>query len=464
MDPQPQMPYVILRNMSPHFDSYANSGIPGIKGMAHRYYNGRINTEGDVVDHQVLQLLHLLPHLQRNDVGKTGVFRTGWQDRGRDLQALEAAIMKRVGRRYISHHNHSTTQRLTQLDVIPLQQERRQFSITAANVINILCKTNPPDWTLSGEHVKLEEMNRRDERPIAPSTDYLGYPLGKPGSNGVDTWAHLNRSETGLCNWFGIIAQVCKSCNEVTQKRKSNSSHIHDWHSVIEEWGKYGGRILREIKTSHHTYANLHSIYVGYGAVQNKTQAHKLINLLCDLVPYLEKLHMPATTTEIRLRAAKTLAMRALDLRDSIQLVTWLHGLPTTRAKDFLALIQDSPRATVIHILEGCEQIALLNLAAQGYLPERPLQGPGGHPIREHVLPFIMGLVFERKLFARLTYMQNLITHIKEWEGDIPSYTKNIITYDPLPDRDKGTLPLQRPNSTHLHLGPTKNPAKMAEK
>jgi len=42
---------------------------------------------------------------------------------------------------------------------------------------------------------------------------------------------------------------------------------------------------------------------------------------------------MPATTTEIGLRAAKTLVMRALDLRDSIQLVTWLHGLPITRER-----------------------------------------------------------------------------------------------------------------------------------
>jgi len=125
---------------------------------------------------------------------------------------------------------------------------------------------------------------------------------------------------------------------------------------------------------------------VGYGAIQSKTQEHKLINLLSDLVPTLEKLHMPGTTTEIGLRAAKTLAMQALGLRDSIQLVTWLHGLPTTRAKDFLALIQDPPRATIIHILERCEQIALLNLATQGYLPERPPQGPGGHPIREQLL------------------------------------------------------------------------------
>jgi len=45
---------------------------------------------------------------------------------------------------------------------------------------------------------------------------------------------------------------------------------------------------------------------------------------------------MPNTTTEIGLRAAKTLAMRGLSLRDSIQLVTWLHGLPTTGQKDFL--------------------------------------------------------------------------------------------------------------------------------
>jgi len=49
------------------------------------------------------------------------------------------------------------------------------------------------------------------------------------------------------------------------------------------------------------------------------------------------------TTTELGLRAAKTLAMRGLGLRDSIQLVTWLRGLPVTGAKDFLDLMQDSP-------------------------------------------------------------------------------------------------------------------------
>ena len=75
---------------------------------------------------------------------------------------------------------------------------------------------------------------------------------------------------------------------------------------------------------------HLHSIYVGYGAIQNKIQAHTLINILCDLVPQLDKLHIPATATEIGLRAAKTLVMRALDLRDSIQFVTWLHGFSST--------------------------------------------------------------------------------------------------------------------------------------
>jgi len=139
-----------------------------------------------------------------------------------------------------------------------------------------------------------------------------------------------------------------------------------------------------------------------------------------------------------------------------MQLVTWLHGLPITGAKDFLALIKDSPRATVIHNLEGCEQIALLNLATQGYLPERPLQGLGGHPIREQLLPFV--LIFERKLFPRLTYMKNLITRIHDWAEDIPRNTKNIITYDPLPDSENGnglyrTLPRQTPHN--LHLRPT---------
>jgi len=45
IDPQPHMPYVIFRNMSPHFDSYANSGIPDIKGIEHQPYNGTKKTE-----------------------------------------------------------------------------------------------------------------------------------------------------------------------------------------------------------------------------------------------------------------------------------------------------------------------------------------------------------------------------------------------------------------------------------
>jgi hypothetical protein len=134
-------------------------------------------------------------------------------------------------------------------------------------------------------------------------------------------------------------------------------------------------------------------------------------------------------------------------------LVTWLHGLPITGAKDFLALIQDCPRATVIHILEGCEQIALLNLVTQGYLPERPLQGLGGHPTGKQLFPFV--LIFERELLPRLTYMQNLITHIHDCSADIPRNTKNIITYDSLPDSGNGTLPRQRPYSTNPHLRPT---------
>jgi len=113
----------------------------------------------------------------------------------------------------------------------------------------------------------------------------------------------------------------------VAQKRRSNPSliTIHDWHGVVEDWEIYRGRILREIKTSYKPYSKLHSIYVGYRAIQSKSQAHDLINLLCDLVSTLEKLHMPDTTTEIGTWAAKTLAMRGLGLRDNIQLVTWLH-------------------------------------------------------------------------------------------------------------------------------------------
>jgi hypothetical protein len=115
--------------------------------------------------------------------------------------------------------------------------------------------------------------------------------------------------------------------------------------------------------------------------------------------------------------------------------------------------MQDSPRATVIHVLEGCEQIALLNLVTQGYLPEKPLQEIRGHPVGEQLLPYV--LVFDQELFPRLTYMQDLITHICDPTALIPKTTKNIITYDPLEDDGDDYLPRPKPFSTHPHLRPT---------
>jgi len=212
-------------------------------------------------------------------------------------------------------------------------------------------------------------------------------------------------------------------------------------------------RILREIKTSHNTYTQLQSICVGKGAINTKTQAHKLINTLCDLTPTLKQLFMPGTDTEIGLRAAKSLAIRGLALRDSIELVTWLHGLPVTGAKGFLNLMRDSPRATVLHVLEGCKQIALLNLVTQGYLPKTPLREFGGHPVGHQRIHFV--LVFSRDLFPRLTYMQNLITHIQKGSASLPRTTLNIITYDPLKDIGNGRLPRQRPYTTYPEFRPT---------
>jgi len=81
-DPQPHMPYVIFRNMSPHFDSHANSGIPCIKGMEHQFYSSRINARRYI--NQQLQLLHLLPHLQLSDVGTYMEHRIGDQQRERE--------------------------------------------------------------------------------------------------------------------------------------------------------------------------------------------------------------------------------------------------------------------------------------------------------------------------------------------------------------------------------------------
>jgi len=170
-DPRPQMPYVIFRNMSPHFDCYANSGIPDIKGTERHFY---IWDEGD----KKLQLLHLLPHLQPSDVGINMVNRID------DLQTLAKAITDSTGRRPASHPYHSTTHRLTQLNANSLQHERRQFGTTAENVIHILCKTELPDILTERGYT-------------ASATDYLGYPIGNPGCTGVDTWGNLRRSESG---------------------------------------------------------------------------------------------------------------------------------------------------------------------------------------------------------------------------------------------------------------------------
>jgi hypothetical protein len=140
-------------------------------------------------------------------------------------------------------------------------------------------------------------------------------------------------------------------------------------------------------------------------------------------------------------------------LWDSIELITWLHGLPVTNAKGFLDLMRDSPQATVLHVLEGCEQMALLNLVTQGYLPNTPLRDLRGHPVGHQQVPFV--LVFSRDLFPRLTYMQDLITYIKQGSADCPQTTLNVITYDPLPDTGEGRLPRRREFSTHPEFRPT---------
>ena len=151
-----------------------------------------------------------------------------------------------------------------------------------------------------------------------PGLDYLGFPhgvspLGQPMFlNGFlgDKWEYLDRSEA-WGNWFESITRVCKSWHNVTQRRKSNLSFL----AVCDyRWGARGGltsetRILREIQTSHSTYTQLQSICVGNGAINTKTQAHELINTLCDLTPTLKQLSLPGTNTEIGLRAAKSLAI-----------------------------------------------------------------------------------------------------------------------------------------------------------
>jgi len=78
MEPHPHMPYVIFRDMGPHFDSYANSGIPDIIGT---------NLELHCCENeQRCQLLYLLPHLQLIDVGTDLEHRLG------DLHTLTKLI------------------------------------------------------------------------------------------------------------------------------------------------------------------------------------------------------------------------------------------------------------------------------------------------------------------------------------------------------------------------------------
>ena len=125
-DPQPHMPYVIFRNMSSHFDSYANSGIPDIKGTEYQLHCSE--------DDRRCQLLDLLPHLQLIDVGTCMEHRIG------DLQTLTTAILFSTGQRPLSHPNLCTTHRLTNLTEDSLQYEKRQFGLTAECVIHILCK------------------------------------------------------------------------------------------------------------------------------------------------------------------------------------------------------------------------------------------------------------------------------------------------------------------------------------
>jgi len=132
-------------------------GSPDIKGTEKLLYCWD--------DERRCQLLYFLPHLQLIDVGTCMEHRLG------DLQTLTKAILSRTGRRPLSHPNHSTTHRLTNLTEESLQYEKRQFGLTAECVIHILCNTDLANM-LTGQGYK------------ASATDYLGYPMGMPGSTG----------------------------------------------------------------------------------------------------------------------------------------------------------------------------------------------------------------------------------------------------------------------------------------
>jgi len=135
--------------MGPHFDSYANSGIPYIIGPEFELYC--------CDDERRCQLLYLLPHLQIIDVGTAMEHRLG------DLQTLTKAIMSRTGKRPPSHPDHPTTYRLTNLTEDSLQHEKQQCGLTAECVIHILCNTDLANM-LTAQGYK------------ASATDYLGFP------------------------------------------------------------------------------------------------------------------------------------------------------------------------------------------------------------------------------------------------------------------------------------------------
>ena len=166
-----------------------------------------------------------------------------------DLQQLATAIQESTGQQPASHPNHSTTYRLSHLNAKLLQQERQLLGTRAKNIIHILCKTDLADTLL--------------DRGYTPSAkDYLGYGAETPAFTGEDKWGVLRRTESGWHDGFVVIGQVCKSWHTVTQKRRSNPSHI-----TLSQVRENGGRAYREIQSSYHTYTKLHSVYLAQGIV-----------------------------------------------------------------------------------------------------------------------------------------------------------------------------------------------------
>jgi len=110
-----------------------------------------------------------------------------------------------------------------------LQQERRILGTRAKNIIHILCKTELSDTLLN-------------RRYTTSATDYLGYLTETTVFTGEDKWGVLRRTESGWGDWFVVIGQVCKSFHTVTQKRRSNPSHI----TLRDVW-ENEGRAYREI-------------------------------------------------------------------------------------------------------------------------------------------------------------------------------------------------------------------------